>query len=135
MGMGHAVYTTTDPRASFLKETALRLSTEHDKDNFVKLAIQIEEAAIKEFSKRGKSKIKANVDFFSATVYNMMGIPLDMMTPIFAISRVAGWSAHVIEELFGGAAAKPTLYRPESDYVGDYCGADECAFVPLDERD
>jgi citrate synthase len=59
---------------------------------------------------------------------------VDLFTPIFAISRIAGWSAHIIEEQFGGAAAKPTLYRPESDYVGDYCGPEECAFVPLDQR-
>ena len=135
MGMGHAVYTTTDPRASFLKETALRLSTDHDKDNFVKLAIQIEEAAINEFSKRGKSKIKANVDFYSATVYNMMGIPLDMMTPIFAISRVAGWAAHIIEEKTGEAQEKPVLYRPKAEYIGRYCGLMGCSYEPPKERE
>ena len=63
-----------------------------------------------------------------------MGIPLDLYTPIFAVSRIAGWTAHVIEERFAGAAPKPVLYRPESEYVGDYCGREECAFVPLDQR-
>ena len=63
-----------------------------------------------------------------------MGIPIDFFTPVFAVSRVAGWTAHVIEEQFAGASDKPALYRPESEYVADYCGLDECTFVPLDER-
>jgi citrate synthase len=63
-----------------------------------------------------------------------MGIPLDYFTPVFAIARIAGWTAHVIEEQFAGAAEKPTLYRPESDYIGDYCGPEECVFVPIDNR-
>lgn len=62
-----------------------------------------------------------------------MGIAVDLFTPVFAISRVAGWAAHVLEEQFAGAA-EPALYRPESDYIGEYCGPDECAFVPLDQR-
>jgi citrate synthase len=63
-----------------------------------------------------------------------MGIPQDLFTPVFAISRIAGWAAHVIEEQFAEAAPKATLYRPESAYIGDYCGPQECAFVPLDQR-
>jgi citrate synthase len=63
-----------------------------------------------------------------------LGIPLDFFTPVFAISRIAGWVSHVIEEQYGGAAAKPVLYRPESEYVGDYCGPDTCEFVPMDDR-
>jgi citrate synthase len=74
------------------------------------------------------------VDFYSASLYYAMGIPMDFFTPVFAVSRVAGWTAHVIEEQYAGAAEKPALYRPASDYVGDYCGPDECAFVPMDER-
>ena len=62
-----------------------------------------------------------------------MGIAVDLFTPVFAIARVAGWAAHILEEQFAGAA-EPTLYRPESDYVGEYCGPDECAFVPIDQR-
>jgi citrate synthase len=59
---------------------------------------------------------------------------VDLFTPVFALARVAGWVAHVIEERFAGAAEKPVLYRPESEYVGDYCGPDECAFLPIDLR-
>jgi citrate synthase len=53
---------------------------------------------------------------------------------VFAIARIAGWCAHVVEEQFAGAAPKPTLYRPESEYIGDYCGPDVCEFTPIDER-
>jgi citrate synthase len=63
-----------------------------------------------------------------------MGIPIDLFSPLFAMSRVAGWCAHVIEEQYADAAPKPALYRPKSDYIGDYCGPDECSFVPMDDR-
>ncbi|MBW2320146.1 MAG: citrate (Si)-synthase, partial [Deltaproteobacteria bacterium] len=53
---------------------------------------------------------------------------------LFAIARITGWAAHVIEEQFGGAASKPVLYRPDSQYIGDYCGPDQCSFVPMEAR-
>ena len=56
------------------------------------------------------------------------------LTPVFAIARVAGWAAHIIEEQFAGAAPKPVLYRPESEYVGDYCGPEVCEFTPIEQR-
>jgi citrate synthase len=86
------------------------------------------------FKERKGTDIYVNVDFYSASLYYSMGIPVDLFSPLFAISRVAGWVAHVLEEQFAEAAPKPMLYRPESDYVGDYCGPDTCAFVPMDER-
>jgi citrate synthase len=64
----------------------------------------------------------------------MMGIPVDIMTPIFAISRISGWCAHVIEEKFGDAQEKPALYRPQAEYVGHYCGDIGCEYHPLQER-
>ena len=63
-----------------------------------------------------------------------MGIPVDLFTPVFAVSRMAGWVAHVLEEQFAGAAPKPVLYRPESEYIGEYCGKDECVFEEIGER-
>jgi len=68
---------------------------------------------------------------------NIMTISWTMVldfTPVFAIARISGWVAHVVEEQFAGAAEKPVLYRPESKYVGNYCGPDTCDFVPLDAR-
>ncbi|MBW1792370.1 MAG: citrate (Si)-synthase, partial [Deltaproteobacteria bacterium] len=67
---------------------------------------------------------------YSATVYHQMGIPLDLMTPIFAISRVAGWTTHIIEEKTGEAQEKPALYRPKAEYVGTYCGLMGCTYTP-----
>jgi citrate synthase len=134
MGLGHAVYQVDDPRARILEPMSLSLGKRAGDTRWYDLSKALEvkgKAAFKE--KKGRD-IFVNVDFYSASLYYYMGIAVDLFSPIFAISRIAGWSAHVIEEQFGGAAAKPTLYRPESDYVGEYCGPDECAFVPMDQR-
>jgi citrate synthase len=134
MGMGHAVYKTTDPRAKFLKEMGRRLGEKLGQTQWHRLSSQIEETAVTEFEKRGKTTIKPNVDFYSAAVYHMMGIPHDLMTPIFALSRVAGWTAHIIEEKFGDAQGKPALYRPSSEYNGNYCGRTGCTYEPVAQR-
>lgn len=134
MGMGHAVYKTTDPRARFLKDMCFRLGKKLGQEHWCNLSTQIEEAAVAEFVKRGKTTIKPNVDFYSAPVYHMMGIPHDLMTPLFAVSRIAGWTAHIIEEKFGDAQGKPALYRPSSDYTGNYCGKTGCVYHPVEER-
>ncbi len=134
MGMGHAVYKTMDPRARFLKDMCFRLGKKLGQEHWCRLSSQIEESAVAEFEKRGKTTIKPNVNFYSAAVYHMMGIPLDLMTPIFAIARVAGWTAHIIEEKFGDAQGKPALYRPSSEYVGNYCGKTGCTYTPIEER-
>jgi citrate synthase len=134
MGMGHAVYKTTDPRAAFLKEICFRLGKRLGQDNWCRLSARIEEEAVSEFERRGKATIKPNVDFYSAPVYHLMGIPDDLMTPIFAVSRIAGWTAHIIEEKFGDAQGKPILYRPSSEYTGQYCGRTGCAYTPIEQR-
>ncbi|MGD0281206.1 MAG: citrate/2-methylcitrate synthase [Dissulfurispiraceae bacterium] len=134
MGMGHAVYKTMDPRAHFLKDMCFRLGKKLGQEHWCLLSAAIEESAIAEFERRGKFTIKPNVDFYSAPVYHIMGIPHDLMTPVFAISRIAGWTAHIIEEKFGEAQEKPALYRPSSDYVGHYCGRTGCVYAPIEER-
>jgi len=134
MGMGHAVYKTTDPRARFLKEMCFRLGRKLGQDNWCRLSALIEECATAEFAKRGKTTIKPNVDFYSAPVYHIMGIPQDIMTPVFAISRIAGWTAHIIEEKFGDAQGKPALYRPSSEYIGQYCGKTGCVYKTIEQR-
>jgi citrate synthase len=63
-----------------------------------------------------------------------MGIPVDLFSSVFAVSRIAGWVAHILEEKFADAAPKAMLYRPASDYIGDYCGPEECQFVPANNR-
>jgi citrate synthase len=134
MGMGHAVYKTYDPRATILKEMSLRLGDKTGHKQWYDLLTRIEDEGIKAFESRGKMGIKINVDFYSGSVYTMMGIPVDIMTPVFAISRISGWCAHIIEEKFGEAQGKPALYRPQAEYVGDYCGPIGCEFKPLAER-
>ena len=134
MGMGHAVYKTMDPRAKYLKNMAARLGKKTGQERWHQLSSEIEKHGIEAFEARGKSNIKPNVDFYSAPVYHMMGIPLDLMTPIFAISRIAGWCAHIIEEKFAEAQEKPALYRPQAEYVGQYCGLMGCEYEPMDAR-
>ncbi|MCL5023753.1 MAG: citrate synthase [Nitrospirae bacterium] len=134
MGMGHAVYKTTDPRAKFLEEMSLRLGKKLGLEKWHRLSAAIEDAAMKEFERKGKTTIRANVDFYSASVYHMMGIPDDLFTTVFAASRIAGWCAHIIEEKFGEAQEKPMLYRPSTEYVGHYCGLMGCSYTPLEER-
>jgi citrate synthase len=128
MGMGHAVYKTMDPRANYLKEMATRLGKSKGLEKWDRMSKLLEKTALEEFEKRGKTEIKPNVDFYSAPVYHMMGIPTDLFTPIFAISRVAGWCSHVIEEKFAEAQDKPMLYRPKAEYVGNYCGLMGCEY-------
>ncbi len=134
MGMGHAVYKTMDPRAKFLKEIASRLGKSTGQEKWDRLSKSLEEAAVAEFDRRGKTEIRPNVDFYSAPVYHMMGIPRDLFTPIFAISRIAGWCSHIIEEKFAEAQEKPALYRPQAEYVGNYCGLVGCVYEPVEAR-
>jgi len=134
MGLGHAVYQTDDPRAHILAPMSQTLGKRAGNTTWYDLSKKLEQVGKAAFKEKKGREIYVNVDFYSASLYHYMGIAPDLFTPIFAMSRIAGWVAHVIEEQFGGAAAKPALYRPESDYIGDYCGPDECAFVPVDDR-
>ena len=134
MGMGHAVYKTTDPRGKILKEMSRRLGRKLGGEKWYDLSCRLEEAALEEFEKRGKTTIKPNCDFYSASVYHMMGIPIDLFTPVFAMARIAGWCAHIREEKFAEAQAKPMLYRPSTEYVGQYCGLMGCKYEPIEKR-
>lgn len=134
MGLGHAVYKVDDPRAHILAPMSKEMGIRTGQPQWYEISKKLEETGKKAFKERKKTDIFVNVDFYSASLYYAMGIPVDLFTPIFAIARVAGWAAHVLEERFAGAAEKPMLYRPESEYVGNYCGPDECVFIPMDER-
>ena len=135
MGMGHAVYKTMDPRARYLKDMAARLGEKTGQEKWHELSTQIERHGLEAFRKKGKTDILPNVDFYSAPVYHIMGIPLDLMTPIFAISRVSGWCAHIIEEKYAEAQERPALYRPHAEYVGQYCGLSGCTYESPEERE
>jgi len=134
MGLGHAVYQVDDPRALILAPMSRRLGEIVGDTTWYELSMEVEKRAKAAFKTRKNLDIFVNVDFYSASLFYSMGIPMDFFTPLFAISRVSGWSAHVIEEQFALAAHKPALYRPGASYVGDYCGPNECSFIDIDER-
>lgn len=126
-GMGHAVYTLSDPRAVILKEYAKSLSIEKGLTEEFELYEKVEHIA-SDLLTTGKNLHKpicCNVDFYSGFVYSMLGIPKQMFTPIFAISRIAGWSAHRIEELVN----EGKIIRPAYMYVGHHRD-----YVPLEDR-
>lgn len=120
MGIGHRVYKTLDPRAPHLRTMGVKLSNELGEPKWIKMSERIA-AIMKE-----KKGLNANVDFYSATVYYSLGIPTDMFTPIFAIARTSGWTAHILEQL-----ADNRLYRPLSEYTGPEPGK---TVIPVDER-
>ena len=134
MGMGHAVYRTYDPRAQVLKEMSRKLAAKTGQPWF-DITERVEQMTISEMKRRKGRDIYPNVDLYSASIYYMLGIPMDMNTPIFAISRVAGWAAHIIEEKFAEAAPKPALYRPKAVYVGKDCGPQGCEYRPINLRE
>jgi len=120
MGIGHRVYKVLDPRAPHLRTMAVKLSEELGEPKWIRMSERIA-AIMKE-----KKGLNANVDFYSATVYYSLGIPTDMFTPIFAVARTSGWTAHVLEQL-----ADNRLYRPLSEYVGPVVGK---TFKTIEER-
>lgn len=117
-GMGHAVYTLSDPRAVILKEYARSLSEEKGLTDEFELYDRVERIASELLTNRKNlhKPICCNVDFYSGFVYSMLGIPKQMFTPIFAISRISGWSAHRIEELVNAGK----IIRPAYKYVGHH---------------
>ena len=115
-GLGHAVYTKSDPRAVILKEKAATLAEQVDRSNEFKLYCLIEEEGPKAFHHvKGSTKVIApNVDFFSGFVYDCLNIPVDIYTPLFAMARTAGWCSHRIEEILSGRR----VIRPAYKFVG-----------------
>ena len=134
MGLGHAVYQTDDPRAHILAPMSKIMGERIGETKWFEMSKLLEQKGKEAFKQKKGREIYVNVDFYSASLYYYMGIPPDQFTPIFAIARISGWVAHVIEEQFGGAAHKPVLYRPDSQYIGDYCGDEDCTFISIEER-
>ena len=107
MGFGHRVYKTEDPRAFHLRQMSESLGKKLGQEKWFEISKIVED-----FVKKDKG-LNANVDFYSASVYYMLGIPIDLFTPIFAISRMAGWAAHILEQF-----AHNRLIRPRAEYTG-----------------
>ena len=120
MGIGHRVYKVLDPRAPHLKAMAIKLSEQLGEAKWIQMSDRIA-TIMKE-----RKGLNANVDFYSATVYYSLGIPTDLFTPIFAISRMSGWTAHILEQY-----ADNRLFRPLSEYSGAPVGK---KVVPIAER-
>jgi citrate synthase len=118
-GFGHRVYRTEDPRATVLRRYAEQLSLKMGDTRSYEIS------RVVEATMRANSKVYPNVDFYSATVYRLMGIPLELFTPIFAVSRITGWTAHILEQW-----GNNRLIRPRAEFTGPV----DLAYVPIDER-
>jgi len=126
-GMGHAIYTMSDPRAVEIKKQAKALAEKkgfHDKFDLYERIERLSPFAFKKVTGY-KKVICANVDFYSGLVYEMLGIPEDLFTPMFAVSRIAGWCAHRIEELTTGGRIIRPAYRALPTYQ---------TYLPLEDR-
>lgn len=119
MGIGHRVYKHGDPRAKILRKMSEELCTMTKQRHFYEMSTSIDDIM------QEKKGLMPNVDFYSATVYYCMGIPIDLYTPIFAVSRISGWIAHILEQY-----ANNRLYRPRGKYVGH---ADQ-KWAPVEKR-
>jgi len=119
MGFGHRVYHTEDPRATVLRSMSEELGHQNGQTKWFAMSKQIEDLMIRE------KKINANVDFYSASAYYVLGIPVDLFAMVFAVSRISGWTAHVLEQY---SANK--LIRPLAEYVGP----SNLKYVPIDQR-
>jgi 2-methylcitrate synthase len=120
MGFGHRVYHTEDPRATHLRAMSKALAEKSGDTRWYDMSRRIEKIMNEE------KKLNSNVDFYSATVYYMLGIPPDLFTPIFAISRISGWAAHVLEQY-----EHNRLIRPRAEYIGPEYPQ---PYVPLEKR-
>jgi 2-methylcitrate synthase len=119
-GFGHRVYRTEDPRATHLRQMSEDLCHSHGQAKWFEMSRQIEQFV------KAEKNLNANVDFYSASTYHVLGIDVDLFTPIFAVSRVSGWTAHVIEQLDDNR-----LIRPRADYIGP---AYPQRWVPISQR-
>ncbi|MFA6045895.1 MAG: citrate/2-methylcitrate synthase [Phycisphaerales bacterium] len=121
-GFGHRVYKSYDPRAAHLKSLAEQLARDTGNLSLFEKSTAIEGVMNREKAAKG---IYPNVDFYSATTYHCIGLPLDMFTPTFVIARAGGWSAHVLEQM-----ANNRLFRPDVDYTGPH----SVAYTPIEQR-
>lgn len=122
MGFGHRVYKVKDPRALILQQLAEQLFDKYGRDEYYDVALKLEEEVEKRLGGKG---IYPNVDFYSGLVYRKLGIPTDLYTPVFAISRTAGWLAHWKEQL-----AENRIFRPTQIYTGLH----QSPYIPMDQR-
>jgi citrate synthase len=119
MGFGHRVYRTEDPRATHLRQLSARLGELSGDSRYYDMSIAMEKTVM------DVKGLYPNVDFFAASVYHALGIPTDLFTPVFSVSRTAGWTAHVMEQ-----HADNRLIRPDSEYIGEQ----DQKWTPIEQR-
>jgi len=119
MGIGHAVYKTEDPRATWLRRYSKEMADKTGETKWYEMSEKIEKIM------HDKKGMYPNVDFYSASTYYLMGIPLDLYTPIFAVSRISGWTGHILEQY-----GNNKLIRPRAEYIGKR----DQKYVPINER-
>lgn len=119
MGFGHRVYKTEDPRATHLRKMSEELGKGSGDLRWFEISRKLEEVV------KSEKGLNCNVDFYSASVYYMLGIPTDLFTPLFAISRMAGWSAHILEQY-----SNNRLIRPRAEYTGKF----DLEYIPIEKR-
>ena len=123
-GFGHRVYKTEDPRATVLRKYAEQLGKHTGQSKWYEISRVVEKTMFDHMQNEGK-KIYPNVDFYSASVYHCMGVPQELFTPIFAMSRITGWTAHIMEQW-----ANNRLIRPRAEYTGPL----RLSYTPIEKR-
>jgi citrate synthase len=119
MGIGHAVYKTEDPRATWLRKFSRQMGEKKGEMKWFEMSEKLEKLM------HEKKGMYPNVDFYSASAYYLMGIPLDQYTPIFALSRISGWTGHILEQY-----GNNKLIRPRAEYIGER----DLKYTPINER-
>src|SRR6185369_15573749 len=119
-GFGHRVYHTEDPRATHLRRMSKEACEREGQSKWYEMSAHIEELV------KSEKKLNANVDFYSASTYYVIGMPIDMFTPFFAVSRMSGWTAHLLEQY-----SNNRLIRPRAEYMGPAPGL---KWVPVNQR-
>ena len=124
-GLGHAVYTTSDPRCEVFRQYVRRLSVEKGAEKRLALYENVERIGKQLLTSRSRKEVSTNIDFYSGFAYELLGFPRALYTPIFAVARIAGWSAHRMEELSGGGK----LIRPRYE-----CVEPHRTYIPMGQR-
>ena len=119
-GFGHRVYHTEDPRATHLRRMSKELGERTGQPEWYQMSARIEELV------KSEKKLNPNVDFYSASTYHVIGMPIDLFTPFFAVSRMSGWTAHILEQY-----SNNRLIRPRAEYIGP---APDLKWVPVTAR-
>src|SRR6185436_6905350 len=119
-GFGHRVYHTEDPRATHLRRMSKEACERVGQPQWFQMSARIEEIV------KAEKKLNPNVDFYSASTYYVIGMPIDLFTPFFGVSRVSGWTAHILEQY-----SNNRLIRPRAEYVGPAPGL---KWTPIDQR-